>query len=77
LGSGEFGIVYKGRLEDRDVAVKTVQQNIEKIYIKSLMVELKILMMLKEHENIISLVGATTSKLGSGEILFYKTLYIL
>jgi len=68
LGFGEFGVVYEGRLEDQIVAVKTVKQGVEKIYLKSLMLELKILMLLRNHENIISLVGAQTSKLASGEL---------
>jgi len=69
LGIGEFGIVYKGRLGDQNVAVKTVKPGVEKVYLKSLMLELKILMLLRNHENIINLVGAQTSTLASGEFL--------
>jgi len=69
LGIGEFGVVYKSRLGDQNVAVKTLKQGYEKIHLKSLMLELKILILLRNHENIIKLVGAQTSKLASGEIL--------
>jgi len=66
LGFGEFGVVYKGRLENQTVAVKTVKEGVEKVYLKSLMLELKILMLVRNHDCIVSLVGAKTTFLASG-----------
>jgi len=73
LGFGEFGVVFKGcvKVANQEVAVKTIKPGAGKIYLKSLMLELKILMLVRDHENIISIVGAQTSMLNSGKIGFF------
>lgn len=71
LGSGEFGIVYKGSINTSDtqnsnaviVAVKTVKKNVHINYFKALMSELKILAFIGHHENIVNLIGANTANI--------------
>lgn len=72
LGVGNFGNVYKGRLYGagvrEDVAVKTVNKESDLFALRALLSELKILIYIGRHENIVSLVGAHTSRLGEGKI---------
>ena len=67
LGSGEFGTVFKGTVyESRDVAIKMVKPDMDKAFTKALLSELKIMIYLGRHENVLELVGAYTSKLRQG-----------
>jgi len=50
------------------VAVKTVQRNAEKQYLKALLSELKIMIHLGKHENIVPIIGACTKDLKRGFI---------
>jgi hypothetical protein len=69
LGQGEFGVVLKGRVkvankegdidEERSVAVKTTR-NSEMSGLRAILSELKILMFIGKHKNVIQLVGAVT-----------------
>lgn len=74
LGRGAFGLVLKARLfkEDGDpfcqnqfetVAVKTVDKDADDVYFRALLSELKILVYIGRHENIVNLIGACTSEL--------------
>ena len=71
LGSGQFGTVVKGTLNGNVVAVKTVKENVDKIYIKSLLSELKVLIYLGNHPNIVGLMGAHTTKMRRGKIKLF------
>ncbi|CAG7724651.1 unnamed protein product [Allacma fusca] len=79
LGKGAFGVVYKGKMNISStgtsaiyipVAVKTVPKDVDIIYLKALLSELKIMAAIKseKHSNIISLVGACTENLNKREV---------
>lgn len=67
LGSGAFGTVFKGRLLNCDppkvVAVKTVSPTADKCYFKTLLGELKIMTFLPPNQNVVNLMGASTSQI--------------
>jgi serine/threonine protein kinase len=64
LGSGQFGVVYKGFLlrngEKEVVAVKTVAKGVPVEVFKALLSEIKIMAFLGKHENVVELIGANT-----------------
>ncbi len=70
LGKGAYGIVYKGLYRDAPVAVKCVPTGVQKLYIKSLLSELKLMTCVQGHGNVISLVGANTSRLKYGTCIY-------
>jgi len=70
LGSGAFGIVFKGLLDGDPVAIKTLQPNAEKSYLKALLSELKIMIHLGKHQNIVEVLGAHTKQLRRGDGFF-------
>jgi len=70
LGSGAFGRVLKGEAEDivpgekkTTVAVKMVKATADKSHVKALMSELKIMVHLGQHVNVVNLLGACTENL--------------
>ncbi|CAG2168317.1 unnamed protein product [Oppiella nova] len=76
LGQGAFGRVVKAEaigLEDGDnsttVAVKMLKERADITQRKALMAELKILIHLGRHLNIVNLLGAVTKNLVKGELL--------
>ncbi|XP_068992327.1 uncharacterized protein [Neodiprion pinetum] len=76
LGSGSFGIVWKARAKTirrpeviSVVAVKTVRPTASLRCMKALLRELKILIYLGHHPNIVSLLGACTRNLDYGQLL--------
>lgn len=76
LGSGAFGVVRKARargiLENEDVttvAVKMVKRTIDPTYIKALVSELKIMIHLGKHLNVVNLLGACTKSISKSELL--------
>ncbi|XP_018563787.1 vascular endothelial growth factor receptor 1 isoform X2 [Anoplophora glabripennis] len=76
LGSGAFGVVMKGVakkiIEGEDestVAVKMVKKNADHIYIKALASELKIMVHLGKHLNVVNLLGACTKNVAKRELL--------
>ncbi|XP_018563845.1 vascular endothelial growth factor receptor 1-like [Anoplophora glabripennis] len=76
LGSGAFGVVMKGvakRIvegeEETPVAVKMVKKNTDHIYIKALVSELKIMIHLGKHLNVVNLLGACTKNVAKRELL--------
>ncbi|XP_058810705.1 vascular endothelial growth factor receptor 1 isoform X2 [Phymastichus coffea] len=76
LGSGAFGVVMKaearGILADESittVAVKMVHRNAEPAYIRALASELKIMVHLGKHLNVVNLLGACTNNIAKRELL--------
>jgi len=66
-------LVLRGLLDEKDVAVKTVKRNADKQYLKALLSELKIMIYLGNHPNLIQIMGAYTRELSKGfGILAYK-----
>lgn len=70
LGSGAFGVVMKaeadGIVEEgtaTTVAVKMVRRSIEPTYIRALASELKIMVHLGKHLNVVNLLGACTKNI--------------
>ncbi|XP_021928983.1 vascular endothelial growth factor receptor 2-like isoform X4 [Zootermopsis nevadensis] len=76
LGAGAFGVVLKaeawGIIEGEMktvVAVKMVKRNTDHTYIKALVSELKIMVHLGKHLNVVNLLGASTKNLAKMELL--------
>ncbi|KAJ2950586.1 hypothetical protein O0L34_g8837 [Tuta absoluta] len=76
LGAGAFGVVYKAEArgiinaeETTTVAVKMVKKTAEDMYIKALASELKIMVHLGKHINIVNLLGACTKNVGKRELI--------
>ncbi|CAB0039875.1 unnamed protein product [Trichogramma brassicae] len=76
LGSGAFGVVIKaqarGILPEESVstvAVKMVRRNAEPAYIRALASELKIMVHLGKHLNVVNLLGACTNNIAKRELL--------
>ena len=74
LGSGAFGRVLKGEASGilscepvTTVAVKMVKPQADITYIKALMAELKIMMHIGKHLNIVNLLGAVTKDIRFGQ----------
>jgi len=70
LGQGEFGIVLEGTLlqdgEPTLVAVKT-NKGSDNQHLKALLTELKIMIYIGKHENVVNLLGAVTKNLGESK----------
>lgn len=76
LGAGAFGVVYKAEArgiinaeESTPVAVKMVKKTADNMYIKALASELKIMVHLGKHVNIVNLLGACTKNVGKRELI--------
>ncbi len=80
MGSGQFGVVYQakqiGTINDpkdnssRTVAVKMVKSSLDPTALQCLMSELKILIHIGSHLNVVNLLGACTKETGNkGNIL--------
>ena len=75
LGSGEYGRVLKARARGilgghnfSTVAVKTLKENPELEKLNALMSELKILIYIGNHPNLVNLLGACTGRLSDMEL---------
>jgi serine/threonine protein kinase len=75
LGSGNFGSVYVGEAEGlfypgsvTTVAVKTVNDALDRSQLTALLCEVKILANLEHHLNLVNLMGSCTSELHNGEL---------
>lgn len=76
IGEGQFGTVLKTTLksefedlqEVQTVAVKTISKNESLGFFKALLMELKILTHVGQHENIVNLIGACTSKIQDRQV---------
>ncbi|XP_026747230.1 vascular endothelial growth factor receptor 1 isoform X3 [Trichoplusia ni] len=76
LGAGAFGVVYKAEArgiinaeETTEVAVKMVKKTADNMYIKALASELKIMVHMGKHINIVNLLGACTKNVGKRELI--------
>ncbi|XP_051172496.1 vascular endothelial growth factor receptor 1-like [Leptopilina boulardi] len=76
LGSGAFGVVRKARAvgimkneKITTVAVKMIKRTLDPMYIKALASELKIMVHLGKHINIVNLLGACTKNISKSELL--------
>jgi len=71
LGQGEHGLIYKGKLveSETEVAVKTSRHSTSSI--KQLLSEIKILIHVGKHENVLSLIAANTSEMQKGKCRIY------
>ncbi|KAH9632759.1 hypothetical protein HF086_012094 [Spodoptera exigua] len=76
LGAGAFGVVYKADArgiinaeETTEVAVKMVKKTADNMYIKALASELKIMVHLGKHINIVNLLGACTKNVVKRELI--------
>lgn len=69
LGSGAFGSVFKGKVKgaSNPVAVKVSRANCSANILKSLLSEIKILIYVGKHANVISIIGACTKDIGKGK----------
>ena len=69
---GQFGQVFKAKLtrngEKTTVAVKTLRNNPERIEVENLISELKIMIHLGSHDNIVNVIGACTKRLPDQEL---------
>lgn len=81
LGSGAFGVVMKAVArnivegeEDTTVAVKMVKKYADHIYIKALLSELKIMIHLGKHLNVVNLLGACTKTVIKSEFALNNNL---
>lgn len=76
IGEGQFGTVLKTTLkseseeseEVQTVAVKTISEHKGVGFFKALLMELKILTHVGQHENIVNLIGACTSKIRDRQV---------
>ncbi|CAG7824171.1 unnamed protein product [Allacma fusca] len=68
LGEGFHGIVFKGRYGGNTVAVKTIKPYAEKSALMALLSELKIMIYLGKHENVVDLIGACTESLRDARV---------
>ncbi|XP_051172493.1 vascular endothelial growth factor receptor 1-like isoform X2 [Leptopilina boulardi] len=76
LGSGAFGVVRKAKAvgimkneKITTVAVKMIKRTLDPMYIKALASELKIMVHLGKHINIVNLLGACTKNISKHELL--------
>jgi len=74
LGSGAFGIVFRGTYQQEQIAVKTLKKGAEKEYLISLLSELKVMIYLGQHPNLVTLIGAFTEQLRQGARELYQKL---
>jgi len=72
LGKGQFGTVYKGKISGSMdiVAFKTPnREQVSATYLKNLLQEIKIMIYIGHHENVVKLIGAHTQKIREGKHL--------
>lgn len=75
LGSGAFGVVMKAEAQgicegesNTTVAVKMVRRSTESTYIRALASELKIMVHLGKHLNVVNLLGACTKNIAKSTL---------
>ena len=70
IGGGSFGSVYEGTLtrENTKVAIKQVNDSLDRSQVFALMCEIKVLDKLDKHLNLVNMVGACTSQISNGKL---------
>ena len=63
LGSGQFGVVYRGFHGAEAVAVKTFKRTVEIDEFKAVLAEAKITAYIGNHENVVRFIGADVSNI--------------
>jgi hypothetical protein len=66
LGVGAFGMVVRGKLNRQTVAIKMPKPGADKVYMKSMLSELKVMIYIGKHPNVVNLIGACTKDLRKG-----------
>lgn len=76
IGAGAFGIVYEGiargilpNEDESKVAVKMIQKIADNESIRALVMELKIMIHIGSHMNVVSLLGAITENIAQKELM--------
>ena len=70
IGGGSFGSVYEGILTGQNikVAIKSVNDSLDRSQVFALMCEIKVLDKLDKHINLVNMIGACTAQQNSGKI---------
>ena len=68
LGSGNFGIVYRGFYKSEAVAVKTFKRTVEIDEFKAVLAEAKIMAYLGRHAHIVEFIGADVSRISDSNL---------
>ena len=63
LGSGNFGIVYRGFYKSNAVAIKTFKRTVEIEEFKAVLAETKIMTYIGQHDHVVKLIGADVSQI--------------
>jgi hypothetical protein len=58
--------VFRGIVRGTPAAIKTCKENAEKVHLKALLSEIKIMAYIGVHDNVVNLIGANTSNLRKG-----------
>jgi FMS-like tyrosine kinase 1 len=76
IGSGAFGVVYEAIAErifhhtkETTVAVRVIKPPVSREVLQSLVAEMKIMIHLENHINVVNLLGAVTKNLGKLELM--------
>lgn len=75
LGTGEFAYVVRGRIisENKPVAIKISKTSADVTLFKSLLSEVKIMIYIGIHENVVALVGVCTEGIRNRKMYFYAS----
>jgi len=79
LGKGEHGAVYTGIITSREdkIAVKTTFLSMSTLSVKQLLAEIKILIHVGKHQNVIDFIGAYTAEKENGKNVLNYDITIL
>ncbi|CAL8121410.1 unnamed protein product [Orchesella dallaii] len=69
LGTGNFGVVYKGTAKGIPAAIKQLNKNCSKASFKSFLEEIKVHCYIGNHENVVEFLGAYTKEIHKGTLL--------
>ncbi|CAL8068575.1 unnamed protein product [Orchesella dallaii] len=69
LGTGNFGVVYKGTAKGIPAAIKQPNKNFPKVSFKSFLEEIKVHCHIGDHAHIVGFLGAYTKEINKGTLL--------